>query len=187
VDGEPSGQPTLERYREYLVLLARVHLDPKLRRKLDSSDVAQEVLLKAHMALHQYEGKTEAEFRSWLRTILLNTLVDQCRAFSGPKRNVNLEQSLEAALERSSSRLEEWLGDSSGGPEDRMMKEELLDQVARAINCLPENQQTAVELFHIYKYSVAEIAQEMGLSKKAVGGLIERGVKAIRKSMNAAS
>ncbi len=187
MDVEPDGKPSLEQYREYVVLLARVLLNPKLRRKLDCSDLAQEVLLKAHVALHQWEGKTETELRSWLRTILVNTLTDQYRAFLGPKRNVHLEHSLEAALERSASRLEEWLGNSSSGPEARMMQEELLDQVARAINQLPENQRTAVELFHIHRFSVAEIGQEMGLSKKAVGGLIERGVRTIRKNMTSAT
>jgi RNA polymerase sigma-70 factor, ECF subfamily len=187
MDGERTSEPPWDRYREYLVLIARVVLKPKLRRKLDPSDVVQDVLLKISQVLHQYQGTTEAEFRAWLRTILLNTLKDHCRAFSGPKRNVNLEQSLEAEIDRSSARLEEWLRDGSDGPEAQMMKEELLDQAARAINHLPENQQTAVELFYIREYNVAQIALEMGLSKKAVGGLIERGVKAIRKTMNEAS
>jgi RNA polymerase sigma-70 factor, ECF subfamily len=183
----PAGSPPWDRYREYLVLLARVLVNPKLRPKLDSSDLVQEALLKAYQALPNYKGKSEPELRAWLREILLNTLKDRWRAIHGPKRDINLEHSLEQALERSSARLEEWLGDSADGPEAKLMKEELLDQIARAINQLPENQRTAVEYFHIHRCTVAEISQEMGLSKKAVAGLIERGVKAIRNKMRESS
>jgi RNA polymerase sigma-70 factor (ECF subfamily) len=184
MDGEPTSEPPWDEYREYLALIARILLQPKFRCKVDSSDVVQDALLKAYGGWHQYKGTTEAERRAWLRKILSNTIMDHYRTFTGSKKNINLEQSFEATLDQTSARLEEWIADSSDGPDGRMMKEELLDQLARALNHLPENQQTAVELFYIREYSVARIGEEMGLSKKAVGGLIERGIKAIRKAMN---
>jgi RNA polymerase sigma-70 factor (ECF subfamily) len=150
---------------------------------VDPSDVAQEVLLRAIQAIGQYRGTTETELRSWLRTILLNTIKDQYRAFSGPTRDVNLERSLEAALERSSARLEEWLRDSADRPDARVLREELLDQIARAINALPEAQRIAFELFYIRDCTLAQISQDMGRTKKAVAALIARAVQAIRQRM----
>ncbi|MGO9466606.1 MAG: sigma-70 family RNA polymerase sigma factor [Isosphaeraceae bacterium] len=170
MDGTPTGLPPLERYREYLELISRVlldpklrrKLDPKLRRKLDPSDVVQEAMLRAMRAIHQFRGTTEEELRAWLRKILSNTLTDQYRAFTGATRDVNLENSLQEALKRSSERLETWLHDPCSGPEEKVLREEQLDQLARAINHLPSDQQTAVELHNIHAYTIAEISQQMG-------------------------
>src|SRR4051794_8637935 len=101
--------PPLERFRDYLRLLARLHLDERLRGKLDPSDLVQQTLLKAHQAHDQFRGQTSGELAVWLRRILVRTLADAVRDLLREKRNVALEQSLEQALEASSARLRNWL------------------------------------------------------------------------------
>jgi transcriptional regulator of acetoin/glycerol metabolism len=61
----------LERFREYLSLLARLQLDGRLQAKVDSSGVVQQTLLEAHQAGEPPLGGDKALAR-WLRKILAN-------------------------------------------------------------------------------------------------------------------
>lgn len=76
-----SGQPIVERYRSYLMLLAEARLDRRLQGKLDPSDVVQQVLLHAHQAWTQFRGTSEAELVAWLRRILARTLLNCIRDY----------------------------------------------------------------------------------------------------------
>src|SRR5205823_11120070 len=106
----------LERFRDYLLLLARAQLGDRLRGKLDPSDVVQQTLLDAHRQRGQFRGGTPAEMAAWLRRMLACNLADALRALGRQKRDAGRERSLEAALDESSGRLEAWLVAAGSSP-----------------------------------------------------------------------
>src|SRR5437870_3789425 len=92
----------LVRYRNYLRFVARLQLDPRLRGKLDASDLVQQTLLEAVARKEQFRGGTEAEYLAWLRRMLIHNLADALRAFRQAKRDVAREQAVDEALQNSS-------------------------------------------------------------------------------------
>ncbi len=149
-----SRDPALESYRSYLRLLAGLRLDPRLRRKIDPSDLVQLTLLKAHEACERGEAVAEAGRAAWLRRILARTMADEVRRYGRDKRDAALERSLLAGLDESSVRLEAWLADDRSSPSQQAIRHEQLRALAEALDALPEDQRQAVELHHLHGCSV---------------------------------
>jgi RNA polymerase sigma-70 factor (ECF subfamily) len=181
-DAQASGQ-VLERFRDYLSLLARLHMDPRLQGKIDLSGVVQQTLLDTHKAFGQFQRLPPDEQAAWLRRVLANNLKDEVRKLSAAVRNVGREISLEAALENSSVHLEAWLAQELSSPSQQAIRSEELLRLAQALAQLPEDQRRAVELHHLSGMPVAEVSAHMGRSPGAVGALLVRGLKKLRLLM----
>jgi RNA polymerase sigma-70 factor (ECF subfamily) len=173
-----AAQRPVEDYRDYLHLLARLQLDPRLRGKLDPSDVVQLTLVKAHQNQGQFRGHTAGERAGWLRRILANTLIDAARKY---QRELDLERDPAPGLEESSQRLEAWLAAEQSSPSEVAVREEQTLRLARALAQLPDDQRTAVELHHLGEAAVADIAALMDRSEASVAGLLRRGLKRLRE------
>jgi RNA polymerase sigma-70 factor (ECF subfamily) len=174
----------LEHFRPYLLLLARSRLEGLPPGKIDPSDVVQQTLLEAHRQRGQFRGRTGETLAAWLRQMLAYNLADAWRALGRAKRDVTRELALEAELEQSSSRLEAWLAAAQSSPSQRAQRQEQLLRLAEALAQLPEDQRTAVELKHLQALSVAAIAQRLGRSETAVGGLLRRGMTRLRQLLD---
>jgi RNA polymerase sigma-70 factor (ECF subfamily) len=142
----------------------------------------QQTLLKAHQNRDRFRGSSEPEQMAWLRAILANTLADALRKIS-PKAGAR-ERSLEAALAQSSRNFEAMLAAEQTSPSQRVIRHEQLIQLAEAMAQLPDDQRQAVELRHLQGLATAEIAEKMNRSVAAIGGLLQRGLRALRVSLD---
>lgn len=170
----------VEKFRTYLLLLARMQLGQKLRGKLDPSDLVQQTLLDAHRQRDQFRGSTSAEMAGWLRRMLACNLADALRTFSRGKRDVARERSLEAALDQSSGQIEAWLQAEQSSPSDKAERTEDLLRVVEALAELPEAQREAVVLHYWQGQTLAQVAAQLGRTAPAVAGLLQRGLKSLR-------
>jgi RNA polymerase sigma-70 factor (ECF subfamily) len=173
----------LERFRDYLRLLARLQLASQHQSKLDPSDLVQQTLIKAHQGFGQFRGQSDAELAAWLRQILARTLANAVRDLGRGKRNVALERSLEAALEHSSACIEAWLVAETPTPSQQAEHSEQLLDLAEALSRLPEAQREALLLKHCQDWSLAEIGQHLGRTPTAVASLLQRGLKQLREQL----
>lgn len=178
-----DGRP-LEHFREYLRLLARLQVDPRLRAWLDPSDLVQQTLLKAHRNQDQFRGRSDAERAAWLRTILANELADAMRRFD--RQRGDRHRSLERSLEQSSACLESLLVSEASAPDSAALRQERLLGLAEALAGLPEDHRAVIELHHLQGLSVPEVAQQMGRTPSAVASLLYRGLKSLRASLGEA-
>lgn len=149
--------------------------------QLDASDVVQQAILQAHERKSQFRGETEGEWLAWLRAILANALANALRRFHVQARDVGKERSLEAELERSTSRLEILLAADLTSPSERAIQGEDLVLLAQAITRLPEDQRRVVELHYLKGLTVAEVAEQMDRTRPAAVGLLFRGLKRLRE------
>jgi RNA polymerase sigma-70 factor (ECF subfamily) len=176
---EPCGS-NFERYRAYLVLLARMSLASRLRARLDASDVVQQTLLEAYRHAGQFRGQSSGEMAAWLRQILARQLANALRDHTRGCRDVRREQSLEKSLAESSACLGRLLADDQPSPSERLDAEERLLRLAAALAELPEAQRQAVEGRHLHGWSLDRTAAEMGRTPAAVAGLLHRGLARLR-------
>ena len=174
----------LERFRSYLLLLARARLDPMVRGKVGASDVVQQTLLEAHRDLAQFRGRTVAEQAAWLRQVLARNLANIVRDLRRDKRDVAREQPLQVALDESAARLEAWLVAEQSSPSQQAEQHERAIRLAEALAMLPEKQREAIVLRHWQDCSLAETGERLGCTTAAVTGLLHRGLRTLRKQLH---
>jgi RNA polymerase sigma-70 factor (ECF subfamily) len=172
--------PVVERFRDYLLVLARMQLGAAPRNKLEASDLVQQTLLEAHRKRDQFRGRSEAEMAGWLRQLLAFNLTDAVRAVGRAKRDVARERSLEAALDHSSARLGAWLVADQSSPSQRADCHEQAARLAGVLTQLPEAQHRALLLRYCQDCSIEEISRHLDRTPAAVAGLLKRGLRQLR-------
>jgi RNA polymerase sigma-70 factor (ECF subfamily) len=182
-DGEALGS-LLERYRNYLMLLARLQVDRRLQVKFDPADLVQETFLEAHRDFSQFRGECEAELVGWLRRILATNLANLVRRYYGTqRRDPHLERDLNEALDQSSRALDRGLASPQSSPSNQAVRREQAVILADALQRLAPDYREAILLRHVEGLSFPEMSRRMGRTEDSVKKLWARGLARLRLSL----
>lgn len=182
-DGKAVGM-LLERFRNYLTLLARLQIDRRLQGKIDAADVVQDTFLKAHRHFGQFRGTTEAELAGWLRKILAMNLANLMRHYyRRQRRDVRLERELSVELDQSSRVLDHGLVSRQSSPSQQASRREQAVLLADLLQRLPANYREVMILRHLEGLTFPEVAERMGKTLDSVKKLWARGLAQVRDAM----
>ena len=137
----------------------------------EAQDVAQEAFIKAYKALGRFRG--DSAFYTWLYRIAINTAKNYLVA-SGrrpPKSDIDAQ---DAEQYEGATGLKEY-----ATPERLLLRDEIQESIARAIDELPDELRTAITLRELEGLSYEEIAQTMDCPIGTVRSRIFRARDAI--------
>ncbi|HWE36440.1 MAG TPA: sigma-70 family RNA polymerase sigma factor [Isosphaeraceae bacterium] len=180
-------------YRNYLRMVVRTGLGPRLRERVELSDVVQEALVEVVRQFPQFTGQTEAALVGWLRRLVGQKLADLGRYHSRVKRGaggspVPLDAPWEGAPHSDSAagagaRLLDVLALSQTSPSEVASNRELTVLLADALAILPEIEAEVLWLYHAEGLSYEDIGKQIGLSRKSVRGIWARGLRSLQRTL----
>lgn len=144
----------------------------------DAEDITQEVFVKLHQNLHQFNAETAA-LKTWVYRITINQSLDFIKSKKAKKRFGFI-----TALFNGDNN--EPVADVANFNHPGVAAEdkEALQYIFRLINNLPDNQRTAFILARLEDKSQKEIAEIMNLTTKAVESLLQRAKQSLQKKLN---
>jgi RNA polymerase sigma-70 factor (ECF subfamily) len=187
--GEDGAADRLwERHREPLRRMIGLRLDRGLGRRVDASDVVQDVLLKADQRLREYLRDPSVPFHVWLRGLARDQVIDQHRRHRvASRRSVERERPLGggagdgvAFADRSSLDLAAQLRDPGPTPAASALRRELERRFREALDRLDGADREIVVLRHFDQLSNGEAARALGLSDAAAGMRYLRALRRLR-------
>jgi len=180
-------------YRNYLRMVVRTGLGPRLRERLELSDVVQEALVEVVRQFPQFTGQNEAALVGWLRRLVGQKLADLGRYHSRTKRAggvapVPLDAPWEGGRgddggEGGGGRLLDVLALSQTSPSEVASRRELIVLLADALAALPTAEADVLWLYHAEGLSFEAIGDRMGVTRKSVRGIWARGLKRLKRSL----
>ena len=180
-DREALGE-LLERDRGRLHRMIRLRLDPRLRRRVDVSDVVQEIHLEAARRLADYRDGPEMPFYLWLRLLSGQKLADLYRHHLGArKRDLRREQA--AFVQATSIALAEQLAGSMTTPSRAAHRAEMEARVRETLEALDPVDREVLALRHFEHLSNGETAQALGIESAAASKRYVRALKRLGEAL----
>ena len=186
-DGDVSAvNQLMDRHRNSLRQLVRMRLDNKIQKRIDVSDVVQDVLVEANRRLQRYMDNPIMPFHLWLRQIAKDRIIDAHRRHRvSAKRSVDREQQMVAprGYDKSSIQLATMLGDSRLTPAAAALQKEMAKKVEQAIAKLDPKDCEIIVMRHYEHLTNQEIGQLLELSEPAASMRYLRAIRRLKQML----
>jgi RNA polymerase sigma-70 factor, ECF subfamily len=149
-----------------------------LHDKDDCDDLTQDIFIQAYQSLKGFKG--ESAFSTWIYRIAVNASLNKVRKNSG-NPVLNRLDSLFGSGKEKEITLPVF---DSENPESLLITKEHSRWIQNALNCLPENQRTAIVLSKYDDLSQKEIAEIMHTTEGAVEALLQRAKANLRLKLS---
>lgn len=172
----------LERHRESLRRMIQLRMDQAIRRRVDASDIVQEVLIEAHRRLADYLREPAMPFHLWLRQLAQQRVIDAHRRHRrAARRSTDREQPLVvSARDASSQDLLGQLSDHELTPAAATLRAELGARFLAVLDELDEIDREVLVMRHVEQLTNSEVALALGLSEPAAGMRYLRAMRRLR-------
>ena len=183
--GEQSAvEELLDRHRKGLRRMIQLRLDNRVVRRVDVSDVLQDVMIEASRRLQGYLENPPMAFHLWIRQIARDRIIDAHRRHAvSAKRSVEREMSLTAPanVDHSSIELAGQLWDKELTPAAAATQREIARQLEAAVYELRDQDREIILMRHYEQLSNLEISQTLGLTEPATSMRYLRALRRLRE------
>lgn len=180
---ETAINQLMDGHRNSLRQLVRMRLDQKIQRRVDVSDVVQDILVEANRRLQKYMDNPIMPFHLWLRQIARDRMIDAHRRHRvSSRRSVDREQPIAAprGYDQSSIQLAAVLGDENLTPAAAALQKEIAGRIESAITKLDAKDSEIVIMRHYELLSNQEIAAALELTEPAASMRYLRAVRRLK-------
>jgi RNA polymerase sigma-70 factor (ECF subfamily) len=178
----------LMQHGDRLCRMATFRLDPRLRGRVDASDVVQEAYLEAADHRSNYFGQAErAPLFLWLRGIVGNKLLEAHRHHLGTRmRDANRDVALDpgfadgTGLDATSAALLAELTGHGAGPGTAATGAEVGDRLREALAAMDPIDREVLALRHFEQLTNLEAAAVLGIHENAAAKRYVRALKRLK-------
>ena len=184
-NGDPAAvNRLLDRHREAVRRMVQMRLDQAVARRVDASDVVQDVLLEASQRLSDYIRSPSMPFHLWLRQLAKDRIIDMHRRHrAAQRRSVDREQNISsfASDDQSAADLTALLRDAELTPAASALRKEMEERFVLSLDQLDESDREIVIMRHFEHLGNGEVAEALGLSAPAAGMRYLRAIRRLRE------
>ena len=139
----------------------------KIVNQTEAEDIVQTVFLKVYSNLDKYD-ETKASLSTWIYTITRNTVYDYLKEKRGHPVLELVDNTVDSAEE----------------PDDSLLNQEALEELACALQKLPQNQRDIIILIYYHGKPKTEVAKILDITYGQLRYLHDKALSRLKESLS---